>query len=121
MTRAALIRTHAVSPALISGIRAAPASGLACAGSLEADAKPERHGVAHGRVEQLCGLHSQVGRDASSSAGGRVPSRIERATIAAVAGPVEIPHGPWPAQTKRPATGGTAPTNGRPSTDCGRA
>ena len=32
-----------------------------------------------------------------------------------------MPHGPWPAHTKRPSTGPTGPTNGRPSTDCGRA
>ena len=54
-------------------------------------------------------------------AGGGVPSRMARAAMAADAGPVLMPHGPWPAHTKRPSTAATGPTKGRPSTDCGRA
>ena len=37
------------------------------------------------------------------------------------AGPVEMPHAPWPAQTYRPGTSGTVPISGRPSNDNGRA
>src|SRR5687768_13660289 len=42
-------------------------------------------------------------------------------TISAEAGPAEMPHGPWPAQTNRPSTPGIGPTIGRPSKDAGRA
>ena len=43
------------------------------------------------------------------------------ATWAAEAGPVEIPHGPWPAATNRPLDARDRPTSGRPSSASGRA
>ena len=41
-------------------------------------------------------------------------------TTRAVAGPVEMPHGPWPAATQSPSWPRSSPTSGRPSSDCGR-
>ena len=42
------------------------------------------------------------------------------ATIRAVAGPAEMPQGPWPAAAQSPSWSGSSPTSGRPSNDCGR-
>ena len=75
-----------------------------CAGSLEADADRGRGRWLDRGTGWCAGCTIRVGRAASSSGGGRVPSRMARAAIAADAGPVEMPHGPCPAQTKRPAT-----------------
>ena len=38
-----------------------------------------------------------------------------------LAGPVEMPHGPWPAAIHRPSTPGARPSSGRPSRLSGRA
>jgi len=43
------------------------------------------------------------------------------ATCRADAGPVVMPHGPWPEQRNSPSTHGTRPTSGRPSAARGRA
>ena len=45
----------------------------------------------------------------------------ESLAIAAEAGPVLMPHGPWPAHTKSRSIPLGAPMKGRPSIDCGRA
>ena len=61
-------------------------------------------------------------RAGSSSAGitGSRP-RIRSAASRAEAGPVEIPHDPWPAHTTSPRRPATRPMSGRPSALCGRA
>ena len=66
----------------------------------------------------------QIGPNrAGSSAGGATDRRpvIRSANRAAEPGPVEIPHGPWPARTHSPSIPGTRPTSGRPSALSGRA
>src|SRR6187431_3046317 len=103
MTSAALMRTQAVSPALISGIGGS--CGVGCAESLGREGRrlhrPDGFGRAAPLVHVAQAGDRHTGRAAPSSAGGVVPSRIARATIAAEAGPVLMPHGPCPAHTKR--------------------
>src|SRR5918999_9372 len=60
-------------------------------------------------------------REASSSGRGSARPSSASAASRAVAGPVEIPQGPWPAAIQRLSIPPAGPTSGRPSSDCGRA
>ena len=72
----------------------------------------------HGRGAQVEGV---AARRTDSAAGTSPPARIASDARRAVAGPVEMPHGPCPAATQSPSTPSIWPTIGRPSSDCGRA
>ena len=60
-------------------------------------------------------------RAAASSPGTGALPTISSTTSRADAGPVEMPHGPWPEQTNRLVNPATAPINGRRSNERGRA
>src|SRR5438094_976696 len=80
-------------------------------------------GGAGGAVAPLdtpTGSYKRAGSNGPRSSVAAAPSVISSARARPVAGALSIPHGPWPVATYAPATPGTRPISGRPSSVTGR-